>query len=209
VHGVAGLESNDTSPVELLEVGAELSGSVSVGDIVVVDGGLNSLDIASDVELLDALVKVLDSRMSKIVVTKDLNSLLNLVGGVDVLNGQDSDGLVVAGVTESDTLVGLKRQGVDVLLRNIQVDGDGEESAAGEAQIVDNTLVVLLVQEAFERREASGDDELKIAQLTLGEDNGGESGRLLEELRADGEVAGDKVLKETTVGSVGHCVLCV
>lgn len=28
VHGIAGLESNDTGPVELLEVGAELSGSV-------------------------------------------------------------------------------------------------------------------------------------------------------------------------------------
>jgi len=28
VHGVAGLESNDTGPVELLEVGTELSGSV-------------------------------------------------------------------------------------------------------------------------------------------------------------------------------------
>lgn len=28
VHGVAGLESNDTGPVELLEIGAELSGSV-------------------------------------------------------------------------------------------------------------------------------------------------------------------------------------
>lgn len=112
----------------------------SVGDIVVVDRGLNSLDIASDVELLDILVKVLDSRVGKIVVTKDLNSLLDLVGGVDVLNGQNSDGLVVAGVAESDTLVGLKGQSVDVLLRNVQVDGDGEESAAGEAQIVDDAV---------------------------------------------------------------------
>jgi len=112
----------------------------SVGDIVVVDGRLNSLDIASDVELLDVLVEVLDSRVSKIVVAKDLNSLLDLVGGVDVLNGQDGDGLIVAGVTESDTLVGLKGQIVDVLLRNVQVDGDGEESAAGKAQIVDNTV---------------------------------------------------------------------
>lgn len=103
----------------------------SVGDIVVVDGRLNSLDIASDVELLDVLVEVLDSRVSKIVVAKDLNSLLDLVRGVDVLNGQDGDGLVVAGVTESDTLVGLKGQIVDVLLRNVQVDGDREESAAG------------------------------------------------------------------------------
>lgn len=88
------------------------------------DGGLDSLDVASDVKLLDILVKVLDSRVSKIIVAKDLNSLLDLVRGVDVLNGQDGDGLVVAGVAESNTLVRLKGQGVNVLLRDIQVDGD-------------------------------------------------------------------------------------
>lgn len=113
----------------------------SIGDVVVVDGGLDSLNVASDVELLDVLVKVLDSRVSKIVVAKDLDSLLDLVGGVDVLNGQDGDGLVVARVAEGNSLVGLKGQSVNVLLRDIQVDGDGEESAVGEAQIVDNAVV--------------------------------------------------------------------
>jgi hypothetical protein len=208
VHGVTSLEGNNTGPVQLLEVGADLCRGVSVGDIVVVDRGLNGLNVSSDVEFLDGLVEVLDSGVSNIVVTKDLNGLFDLVGSVDVLNSQDGDGIVVTGIAKSNALVGLQRKAIDIFLRDIQVDWDRPEGSVGKTEIIDNTEVVLLVQETLKRRETSRDDELKIAKLTLGEDDGLEGLGLLEELLVDGLIAGNKILEDSAVRSVGHCGIC-
>jgi hypothetical protein len=208
VHGVTSLEGNNTGPVQLLEVGADLCRGVSVGDIVVVDRGLNGLNVSSDVEFLDGLVEVLDRGVSNIVVTKDLNGLFDLVGSVDVLNSQDGDGIVVTGIAKSNALVGLQRKAIDIFLRDIQVDWDRPEGSVGKTEIIDNTEVVLLVQETLKRRETSRDDELKIAKLTLGEDDGLEGLGLLEELLVDGLIAGNKILEDSAVRSVGHCGIC-
>lgn len=65
-------------------------------------------------------------------------------------------------------------------------------------------MVVLLVQETLEGREASRDDKFKIAQLALGEDDVGDSLGLLEELVMNGQIADDKILEDSTVRSVSH-----
>lgn len=70
-------------------------------------------------------------------------------------------------------------------------------------------VVILLGQETFEWRETSGDDELKIAELTFGEDNGLDGRGLLEELLVDGLIAGNKILEDSAVRSVGHFRLCM
>lgn len=209
VHRVTSLESNDTGPVELLEVSTDLGRGVSVGDIVVVDRSLDGLNVSSNVELLDGLVEVLDSRVSKIIVSKDLDSLLDLIGSVDVLNSQDGDGVVVTGVAESNALVDLQGDAVDILLGDIQVDWDRPEGAIGETEIIDNAVVILLVQETLERRETSGDDELEITKLTLSEDNGLDGRGLLEELLVNGLIADNKILEDSAVRSVGHCGICM
>lgn len=49
----------------------------------------------------------------------------------------------------------------------------------------------------LQRREATVEDQLEIAKLPLGEDDGGEALGLVGELLAAGSIAGDKVLEET------------
>lgn len=104
------------------------------------DRSLDGLNVSSNVELLDGLVEVLDSWVSKIIVPKDLDSLLDLIGSVDVLNSQDGDGVVVAGVAESNTLIDLQGDAINILLGDIQVDWDRPEGAVGETEIIDNAV---------------------------------------------------------------------
>lgn len=56
----------------------------------------------------------------------------------------------------------------------------------------------------LERRETTVHDQLEIAQLALGEHDGGESLGLGDKLLLAGSIAGEQVLQDTTVGSVGH-----
>lgn len=112
----------------------------SVGNIVVVDRSLDGLNVSSNVELLDGLMEVLDSRVSEIIVSKDLDSLLDLVGSVDVLNSQDGDGVVVTRVAESNALVDLQGDAVDIVLGDIQVNWNRPEGAVGETEIIDNAV---------------------------------------------------------------------
>lgn len=53
------------------------------GNVVIVLGRLDSLDIATDVELLNRVLKVSDGRVGIVIVTEDLDGLLDLVRSVD------------------------------------------------------------------------------------------------------------------------------
>lgn len=104
MHGVSGLEGNDSPPGELVEVSPELSGGVwwlagvfvrfwdnksqeiltSEGNVVKVVGRLDRLDFAADVKLLGLVVEVRNSRVGTVVGTHDIDRLEVLVGLVDV-----------------------------------------------------------------------------------------------------------------------------
>jgi hypothetical protein len=61
----------------------------------------------------------------------------------------------------------------------------------------------------FNGREATVEDQLKIAKVTLSEDEGGKLLGLGLELGLARQIAGEEVLEDTTVRSVGHCdVMC-
>ena len=53
-------------------------------------GGLDSLDLAADVVLLDLVAEVCDGRVRRVVSAEDLDSLLNLVRLVDVIDCEDT-----------------------------------------------------------------------------------------------------------------------
>lgn len=112
----------------------------SIGDIVVVDRGLDGLESSSDVELLDVLVQVLDCWVSDIIGAKDQGRLLDLVGSVNVLDRQNGDRRVVAGIAEGDTLARLQGKTIDILLRDIQVDRDGPQGTVRKTKIFDNAV---------------------------------------------------------------------
>lgn len=84
VHRVSGLESDNLSPGDLVEMGSELGGGVSEGNVVKVGRSLDSLDLTADVKLLDIVAEVSDGRVGNVIRTKDLLSLVGLVRSVDV-----------------------------------------------------------------------------------------------------------------------------
>lgn len=117
VHGVAGLESDDAGPAQLVEVDAQLSGGVyrairlvfrcldgprlagmvlklhfsvpiragekhtAQTDIVVVVQLVDSLDLATNVQLLDSLVEVNDSRVLGVTAKDEFTLLLPRIRG--------------------------------------------------------------------------------------------------------------------------------
>lgn len=60
------------------------------------------------------------------------------------------------------------------------------------------------IEHTLQRTEATVHDQFEIAKLTLGEDDSGEGLGLGGELVMAGSIAGDEVLQDTTVGSIGH-----
>lgn len=58
----------------------------------------------------------------------------------------------------------------------------------------------------LKRRETTVHDQLEIAQLALSKDDSREGLGLGGELLLAGSIAGEQVLEDTTVGSVGHGV---
>ena len=219
VHGVTGLESDNLGPAELLEVSADLSRSVAESDVVVVHEALDNLDLTTNVDITSGLVEVLDGRVLW-VPTEDELGLGLLVGPVDVVDGQDNDVAVVTRVAEGDTVAGLEVEALDLVLREIEVDGHGEEVAVGETVVLadaepgqrgllvpcscscpcNQPIVVLLVHETLQRGEATVDDELKIAKLALVQDDSGESLGLGGEFVTTRSIAGNKILQDTTWG---------
>ena len=78
VHGVSGLESDNSGPAELVEVDTELCGSVAQGDIVVVVQLVDGLDLTTNVELFGLVVEELDGGVV-LVPTKDQLAFLDPV----------------------------------------------------------------------------------------------------------------------------------
>lgn len=67
-----------------------------------------------------------------------------LVGSVDILDSQDGEVVVVAGVAEGNSGTGLDGKGVDLLLVDVEGDGHAEKQTAGETVILDDTVDVIV-----------------------------------------------------------------
>ena len=142
VHGVSGLESDNSGPAKLVKVQTNLCRRVSESDVVVVHQTVNGIDLATNVEVTSSSVQVLDGRVSLIVSTKDLDSLLLLVGAVDVVDSNDGQVAVISEVTEGDTGTRLCLDFVNCLLEDIKTDGHGEKVAVDKTVVVDHTVVI-------------------------------------------------------------------
>ena len=105
-----------------------------------------------------------------------------------MLTSEDGEGVVVTGVTESDSAARVKTECLGLLRSNVKGDGHGPQTAVSKAHVLadavvsDNSrscvsplhcalrsqsacppLVVGLAKETLEGREASVHDELEIA----------------------------------------------
>lgn len=112
----------------------------SESNVVVVHQTVNGINLATNVKVTGSSVQVLDGRVSLIVGTKDLDSLLLLVGAVDVVDSDDGQVAVVSEVTEGDAGTGLCLDFVNRLLEDIKTDGHREQVAVDETVVVDHTV---------------------------------------------------------------------
>lgn len=137
------------------------------GNIVKVGGQLDSLELATDVVVIDLAAQVRNSRVGWVVSAEHVDSLLDLVGLPDILDGDDGECGVITGVTEGDASTWHNVLALEVLLRDVERDRHGKDGAVGQAQGVNNAVIVGLVHEALEGAEATAEDELEITQLAL------------------------------------------
>jgi hypothetical protein len=205
VHGVSGLESNNSLPAKLGELGSELSRGISETDIIVVVESVDGLELTTDVELLDSIVKVLDSRVLG-VTSEDQLGLLLLVRSVDIFDSDNGKRSVVSKVTESNSGTGLDLGSLNFLLGNIKVDGNREEGAISKTQVLNNTIVVLLIQKALEGRKATREDKLQIAELAFSKNEILESLGLGKKFISNRGITSQKVLQDSSMGWVRHVV---
>lgn len=113
----------------------------SESDVIVVHQTVNGINLATNVEVTSSSVQVLDGRVSLIVGTEDLDSLLLLVRAVDVVDSDDGQVAVVSEVTEGDAGTGLCFDFVNRFLEDIKTDGHGEQVAVDETVVVDHTTL--------------------------------------------------------------------
>ena len=103
------------------------------GDIIEVSWRLDSLDLASDVVVVDLVAEVGNSRVRRVVCAEDLNGLLDHIRAIDVidcapisivlrlrhclmiLTSDDSKGLVVTRIAKNNTGARGDGKAVDVL----------------------------------------------------------------------------------------------
>ena len=121
----------------------------SESDIVKMVGELDCLHFPTDVELFYPLVEVSDRRVGGIIRSENVGSLFGLIEGVDVLNSEDCQCLVVSGVEQSEAHVRFQPEGVNLRLRDVQGDGDGEQCAICESQVRDHAVPMLQLKGAI------------------------------------------------------------
>lgn len=89
---------------------------------------------------------------------------------------------------------------MDAVAEELIIDLSGSQLGREEPASMESGIGLTL-----QRRETTVHDQLKITQLALREHNSGESLSLSDELLLARSIAGNQVLEDTTVRSVGHC----
>ncbi len=165
VHGVAGLESDHPVPAQLGETRPQLRRAQPQRLVVVVGGGGQDLELAGHVHRPRPLEQVGGARVLLVGGAEDQLGLLVPIGTVELADMQHSQHhalRVAQGQAGADA--DLRR----LLLGYVQGDGNGPQRAIGQAHALADAFVVLLAEEAAQRREATVGQELEVAESGAG-----------------------------------------
>jgi hypothetical protein len=170
VNGVSALESNNVDSTG--EGRADLLRGAAVE---LTDGKVQSLDLTADIVGTTLSGNHENTGVLEGGDSVALEALVNLVGLVARINVENSD-LPVA-ILQKNLLSGLHS-----LIVGVENNGQSHEQVGSrKTHLIHHVHVGLLIHESGQRREASVDDELNIAQLTIIELHGkiASSGQLL------------------------------
>lgn len=85
--------------------------------------------------------------MGNVIRAKDFGGFFGLIEGINVLDGEDGQCLVVAGIEKSETDARFQTEGVNLFLRDIKSDGYWEQRAVCESQVFDDTTEKLEIRQ--------------------------------------------------------------
>ena len=162
MHRVARLERDDLAPAELLEAVAHLLRRVAQVLEVVVARRLDAAELAAEVDVVAAAHEIAHAGMRLVVRAEHGLRLERLVGAIDArdLHRRDQHAFAVA---QRDLVADLELVGE--LGLHVEVDRHRPDHAGREPHVRQHGLVVLLVEEAFERRERAVEQHLDVADL--------------------------------------------
>ncbi len=160
MHGVAGLEGDDSPPSEPSEILAQLCRPQAQGAEVVVDGQLYPLEPASHIDRTRPLEEVRNARVLRAGAAEDQFRFPFPVRVPDFLHVENGEHHPFR-VPESKRRT--RREGGGKLLGNIECDGHRPQGAVRQAHLGDHPLVVATGEETGQRREASVDEKLQVA----------------------------------------------
>lgn len=108
-------------------------------------GKLDRLHFPADVELFYSFAEVGYRRMGDVIRSEDVDRFLDLIKGVNILDSEDGQCLIVARVEQSEADAGLQPEGINLLLGDIKGDWHGEQCAICESHILDHANQTLQI----------------------------------------------------------------
>src|SRR5690349_12385299 len=153
VHRVPSLECDDSPPTGIRELRPQLSWREAKGFEIVMARELQTFESSADVPWIAAVHKITDSRMHHARRLEDRLGFGLPIGLPDILDMEDRDHHAFS-IAQGD-LRASRFQRFGESLSNIERDWHWPEGAVGQVHIFTNTLVIGLVHEARERREAA------------------------------------------------------
>ena len=163
MHRIPGLESNDSTPAEISEVGAQLSRSEAETLEIVMAGKLEPFQSAADIPGIASIHQVSDAGVGNARAFENRFAFSLPIGLPDILDMKNGDHHAF-GIAQSDlAAAGFERFGEG--FSDVERNGHRPEEAAGQFHVAANTLVFGLIHEPGQRREAAIEEHFKVADL--------------------------------------------
>ena len=103
-------------------------------------GKLDRLHFTTDVELFHSFAEVSYRGMGNVIRTEDFDGFFDLIKGVNILDSENGQCLIVAWVKQSKAVTGLQFQGIDLFLGDIKGDGDGKQCTICQSQVINHAV---------------------------------------------------------------------
>ena len=157
MHGVSGLKCNHTPPSELLELVANFLRGVAQMFEVVVSRRLNTLETPTDIDVVGAIVQVVDGRVSFIVLAHHRGSLSMLIRRENTGDFHRRNEHAFC-ITQRDLISFGQRFGEN--LRHVERDRHRPNDTVRQTHGRQHTRVVVGTEEPLQRRKRAVEQKL-------------------------------------------------
>ena len=164
MHRVARLERHHLPPAELAKAAPQLRRRVTEEFEIVMDGRLDALQATTHIDIVGMVQEVIDPRVLLQIGAENGLGLGQLVDRPDIadFHRRDDDALVVA---QGDPTAAFEAFGKS--FGHVEGDGNGPEQPGREAHFLEDAVVIVAIEEAFQRREGTVENQFEITELAI------------------------------------------